>query len=75
MQGIMMIREVAERDLHNMYAQYMLGMGAMMSGQLDKAIERLNMVAAKQPDNVEVMLMLAEAYERKGEKQQCGEMV
>ena len=43
----------------------------MMSGQLDRAIDRLSMVAAKQPDNVEVKLMLAEAYERKGEKQKA----
>ena len=69
MQGIMMIREVAERDPSNMYAQYMLGVGGLMSGQLDRAIDRLNIVASKQPDNVEVKLMLAEAYERKGDKQ------
>lgn len=69
MQGIMMIREVAERDPSNMYAQYMLGVGGLISGQLDRAIERLTTVASKQPDNVEVKLMLAEAYERKGDKQ------
>jgi tetratricopeptide (TPR) repeat protein len=69
MQGIMMIREVAERDPSNMYAQYMLGVGGLISGQLDRAIERLTVVASKQPDNVEVKLMLAEAYERKGDKQ------
>jgi tetratricopeptide (TPR) repeat protein len=69
MQGIMMIREVAERDPANMYAQYMLGVGGLMSGQLDRAIDRLSIVASKQPDNVEVKLMLAEAYERKGDKQ------
>jgi predicted Zn-dependent protease len=69
MQGIMMIREVAERDPSNMYAQYMLGVGGLMSGQLDRAIDRLSTVAEKQPDNVEVKLMLAEAYERKGDKQ------
>ena len=69
MQGIMMIREVAERDPSNMYAQYMLGVGGLMSGQLDRAIDRLSIVAAKQPENVEVKLMLAEAYERKGDKQ------
>lgn len=68
MQGIMMIREVAERDPNNMYAQYMLGVGGLMSGQLDRAIERLSLVASKQPGNVEVLLMLAEAYERKGDK-------
>jgi tetratricopeptide (TPR) repeat protein len=68
MQGIMMIREVAQRDPSNMYAQYMLGVGGMLSGQVDKAIERLSLVASKQPDNVEVKLMLAEAFERKGDK-------
>ena len=67
MQGIMMIREVAERDSSNMYAQYMLGVGGLMSGQLDKAVERLSLVAARQPENVEVKLMLAEAFERKGD--------
>jgi tetratricopeptide (TPR) repeat protein len=68
MQGIMMIREVAERDSSNMYAQYMLGVGGLLSGQLDRAIERLSLVASKQPDNVEVKLMLAEAFEKKGDK-------
>ncbi len=68
MEGIMMIREVVERDPSNMYAQYMLGVGSLMSGQLDRAIVRFNLVAEKQPDNVEVSIMLAEAYERKGDK-------
>jgi tetratricopeptide (TPR) repeat protein len=68
MQGIMLIREVAERDPSNMYAQYMLGVGGLMSGQLDRAIDRLSLVASRQPDNVEAKLMLAEAYERKGDK-------
>ncbi|MBA4167416.1 MAG: hypothetical protein H0X41_07740 [Chitinophagaceae bacterium] len=68
MQGIMMIREVAERDPSNMYAQYMLGVGGLISGQLDKAIDRLKLVASKQPDNVEVKFMLADAYEKKGDK-------
>ncbi|MBL7697212.1 MAG: hypothetical protein JNK79_03610 [Chitinophagaceae bacterium] len=69
MEGIMMIREVAERDPSNMYAQYMLGVGGLMSGQMDRAIDRLSLVIAKQPENVEVKLMLAEAFERKGDKQ------
>ena len=68
MQGIMMIREVAERDPSNMYAQYMLGVGGLISGQLDRAIDRLRLVASKQPDNVEVKFMLADAYEKKGDK-------
>jgi tetratricopeptide (TPR) repeat protein len=71
MQGIMMLREVAERDPKNMYAQLMLGIGGMISGQLDKAIERLNTVVSNEPSNAEAMLMLAEAYERKGDKEQA----
>jgi len=68
MQGIMMIREVAERDPENMYAQFMLGLGGMISGQFDKAIDRLLKVVHHQPDNVEAILMLAEAYERQNDK-------
>jgi tetratricopeptide (TPR) repeat protein len=69
MEGIMMIREVAERDPSNMYAQFMLGLGGLMSGQLDRAIERLSIVVSKEPQNLEAKIMLAEAYERKGDKQ------
>ena len=68
MQGIQMIMEVANRDPNNMYAQFMLGMGGLESQQFDKAIDRLSKVAAAQPDNLEAVLGLAEAYERKGDK-------
>jgi predicted Zn-dependent protease len=68
MEGIQMIREVAERDPENMYAQYMLAMGGLVSGQLDKAIDRLLIVAKHQPDNPEILLMLADTYEQKGDK-------
>jgi tetratricopeptide (TPR) repeat protein len=68
MEGIMKIREVAERDSTNMYAQFMLGYGAMMTGQFDKAIERLLKVATRQSENTEALFLLAEAYERAGKK-------
>jgi tetratricopeptide (TPR) repeat protein len=68
MQGIQKILEVAKRDSTNMYAQLMLGMGGVVSGQLDKAIERFNKVVKSEPANLEAILLLAEAYERKGEK-------
>jgi tetratricopeptide (TPR) repeat protein len=69
MKGIQQILEVAQRDSTNMYAQLMLGIGGVVSGQLDKAIERLRKVVAYQPSNLEAILTLAEAYERKGDKQ------
>lgn len=68
MEGIMKIREVAQRDTTNMYAQFMLGYGAMMTGQYEKAIERLNTVARREPNNTEGIFLLAEAYERFGDK-------
>jgi cytochrome c-type biogenesis protein CcmH/NrfG len=68
MKGIQQILEVAKRDSSNMYAQLMLGIGGLVSGQLDRAIERLNKVVHQQPGNVEAILTLAEAYERKGDK-------
>lgn len=68
MQGITMIREVAAKDPENMYAQFMLGLGGMISGQFDKAIDRLLKVVQHQPENIEAILMLAEAYERQNDK-------
>ena len=68
MQGIQQILEVARRDSGNMYAQYMLGLGGIESGQFDKAIDRLTKVVRHEPDNVEAIFALAEAYERKGDK-------
>jgi len=67
MTGIQQILEVARRDSTNMYAQLMLGIGGVVSGQLDKAIERLTNVVTKEPQNLEAIFMLAEAYEKKGD--------
>jgi tetratricopeptide (TPR) repeat protein len=68
MQGIQQILEVARRDSTNMYAQFMLGLGGIESGQLDKAIERLTTVVSHQPENVEAIIILAETCEQKGRK-------
>ena len=70
MTGIQKILTVARKDSANMYAQLMLGIGGVVSGQLDKAIERLTTVATREPDNLEALLMLAEAYEKKGDNRQ-----
>lgn len=69
MKGIQLIMEVLNRDSTNMYAQFMLGLGGMESGQFGKAIDRLSKVVNSDPDNVEAVLSLAEAYERTGDKQ------
>jgi tetratricopeptide (TPR) repeat protein len=68
MEGILKIKQVADKDPNNMYAQLMLGLGDVKSGQYDKAIERLQLVAQKEPNNLQAVFNLAETYERKGDK-------
>jgi tetratricopeptide (TPR) repeat protein len=63
MAGILKVRAVAEKDSTNLFAQYMLGVGGMTSGQYDKAALRFEKVLKAQPKNLEVMFKLAEAYE------------
>lgn len=64
MEGISMIREVAEKDSTNILAQMTLGEASLVSGQLDKAVERFKTVARLQPDNLEALFRVAETYER-----------
>ena len=68
MEGIGPIRAIAERDPKNMYAQFILGLGGIRSGQFDKAIERFTVVIHNEPTNLEAAINLAEAYDRKGDK-------
>jgi tetratricopeptide (TPR) repeat protein len=68
MEGISKIREVVEKDSTNVYAQMMLAKGSMISGQYDKAIARLHTVVRLQPTDGEATLMLADVYERTGDK-------
>lgn len=68
MEGITKIREVAEKDTANVYAQLSLGRASVMSGQYDKAVGRFLTVLRHQPQNLEAMLLLAESYEQKGDK-------
>jgi cytochrome c-type biogenesis protein CcmH/NrfG len=51
------------RDSTNMYAQFMLAYGGILSGQFDKAIERLEKVVHAEPTNSKPC-SLAEAYEK-----------
>lgn len=69
MEGIQKIREVADRDSTNMYAQLMLGLGDIRSQQYDKAVERLERVVQNEPTNLQALFNLAETYERKGDKE------
>ena len=64
MKGIGMIREVAEKNPNDTYAQLTLAEASLLSGQLDKAVERLQNVLRLQPSNLQASLLLADTYER-----------
>ena len=68
MKGIQQLLSVVRKDSNNMKAQMMLGVGGYVSGQYDKAIERLQKVIKAQPDNVEAVAFLADTYAAKGDK-------
>ncbi|OLY94999.1 hypothetical protein BUE76_21130 [Cnuella takakiae] len=68
MEGIGRIRKVVERNANNVYAQLTLGHASLVSGQMDKAIERFQNVWKQDPKNLEAVLSLADVYERKGDK-------
>jgi cytochrome c-type biogenesis protein CcmH/NrfG len=69
MEGISKIRQVVDKDSTNIYGQMMLAKGSVRSGQYDKAITRLQTVIRLQPDNIEALLVLADSYERIGDKE------
>ncbi|MGB3617228.1 MAG: tetratricopeptide repeat protein [Catalinimonas sp.] len=59
MEGIMMLREVLERDAQNATALYNLGILAMQTGQYERAVERLSKLVKAHPEHVEGRFYLA----------------
>jgi tetratricopeptide (TPR) repeat protein len=68
MEGIAPIREIVTKNPNNTFGQFILGLGGIRSGQYDKAIERFFIVLKNEPDNLEAMINIAEAYDRKEDK-------
>jgi tetratricopeptide (TPR) repeat protein len=68
MKGIQQLLSVVRKDSNNMKAQMVLGYGGLVSGQYDKAIERLTKVVTVQPGNIEAIEYLASAYAETGRK-------
>ena len=71
MEGITMIRDVADRDSTNIFAQMTLGQASLMSGQLEKAMERFSKVATLDPDNLEAIFRAAETAEQMGKNEEA----
>ncbi|MFT4094168.1 MAG: tetratricopeptide repeat protein [Niabella sp.] len=71
MQGIAKIREVVAKDSTNIYAQMTLAMGSLMSGQTEKAQERLETVTRLDPKNIQAILLLADLFEKNGSSEEA----
>ncbi len=71
MQGILPVRAIAEKNPNNLFAQKILGLGGIKSGQYENAIKRFETVLKINPNDMEALLNLAETYDRMGEKEQA----
>jgi len=81
MQGILLLREVVQKDPNNRSANMNLGLFSMKSGQYAKAVDRFKTVIAQKPE-FEPYFYLAETYKQLGKKteaiaayQKCKEMM
>jgi len=68
MQGILKIKEIVDKNPHNIYGQMILALGGKKSGQNQKAIERFLIILKEQPNNMEALINVAECYELTNQK-------
>jgi tetratricopeptide (TPR) repeat protein len=68
MQGILKIKEIVDKNPHNIYGQMILALGGKKSGQNQKAIERFLIILKDQPNNMEALINVAECYELTNQK-------
>lgn len=71
MAGIQKIKEVLEKDSTNTYALMAYADALVTSTQYDKAIDRLKKIASLEPDNLDAILKLADAYTMIGKKKEA----
>ena len=71
MEGIGTIRSVLEKDSTNLQAIIALGEASLMSGQLDKALERFTTAARISPAKEEYLIRVADVYERMNKKKEA----
>ena len=67
MAGVTMLLDIVRKDSNNVKAQLILGRYGIVSGQYDKAIQRLTRVTVLEPKNTEAWFSLAQAYQGKGD--------
>jgi tetratricopeptide (TPR) repeat protein len=73
MQGIRMLREVAEEDPKNEFALFSLGMLSIQSKQHDRAVEWLTKLVNVNPQHIQGQVFLGLALANEGEKEKARE--
>jgi len=71
MQGIFLLRDLAEEHPENMRIQLNLGMFAIQSGQLDKAEARFNTVLEQNPQQAEALYYLGYVKAQNGKLEEA----
>jgi tetratricopeptide (TPR) repeat protein len=71
MKGVQQLLSVVRKDSNNMKAHMVLGIGGLISGQYDKALERFKRIVMHEPTNLEAVAYLADTYAAKGEKEEA----
>lgn len=74
MKGISLLREVIEKDPNNVPALILLGRFSILSGQFDKAKERLDQALLIDPSNAEALFFMAITQEGLGNKEKAIEL-
>lgn len=75
MEGVLTLRDVAEKNPNNITANLILGQQGIVSGQLDKAAARFEKVLHIDPKNLEALLGLAEVSKNKGNNAKAIELL
>ena len=71
MAGVTILLDVIKKDPDNIRAGLTLGRLSLVSGQFEKAIQRLDHILKLEPDNTEALLYLAGVYEQTNQKQKA----
>ncbi|MDG1295803.1 MAG: hypothetical protein P8P48_01615 [Saprospiraceae bacterium] len=66
MRGILMLRELSENYPESASVKYQLGRLAVMTNQLDKAVERLESAHTINPEDKRIVCLLADTYQKLG---------
>ncbi len=62
MQGIVLLKELIEKDSNNVDAQYYLGLFSVKSGQMEKAEQRFQKVLALRPNDIRYQVEVGYQY-------------